>query len=119
MFSSGAKITIGGLDISLRTITSAKEFLEKEHNGINKTIALYVKKFTERTNDMYYHDAIPAVYLFDENIVKTKTGRVSVGLSDKDFAYTYFTECIDGNVKVMYDLDVKRFFKHYNSIVKD
>lgn len=118
LFNSGAKITIGGLDVSLRTKTSAKEFLSKEHTGINKALALYVEKFTERTDDMYYHDAIPALYLFDKDIVKIKKGKVSIGLKDKDFAYTYFTECEDGNVNVMCDIDVERFFDRYNKIVK-
>ena len=50
LFNSGAKIIVGGLDISLRTKTSAKEFLSKEHTGINKALALYVEKFFDRYN---------------------------------------------------------------------
>ena len=82
-------------------------------------VALYTEKFTERTNDMYYHDAINAVLLFDEGICKMKRGRVHVGCGESDFAYTVFEEDPGGSTLVAYDIDVERFFRDYRSIVND
>ena len=116
LFQSGVKITVAGLDVTLRTKTSAQAFLMEQHSKVMEVVALYTENFTKRTDDMYYHDVIPAVYLFEKSIAKTKVGTVHVGLGE-DFACTHFTESSDGNIEVMYDLDVKTFFEHYFTIV--
>ena len=116
IFKSGADILIAGLDISLRTLTSAGQFLKKEHKGVMKTVALYTEKFIERTDDMYYHDVIVAMALFYEDIVKTRRGTLSVDLTE-EIGRTDFAPCEDGNAEIIVDLDLKRFFEIYDKTV--
>ena len=68
--------------------------------------------------DIGSHDAIAAAWLFDKSIVKTKRGKVKIGLQE-DFAYTHFAEDETGNTEVVYDLDASAFFAHYDAIVRD
>ena len=58
-------------------------FLREEHKEITKTIIPYVRKFTERTDDMYYHDVIPAMMLFESGFLSIKRGNVNVDLQNE------------------------------------
>ena len=116
VFKSDAQILIAGLEVTLKTKTSAKDFLRHEHSGIMKTVAMYTQKFTDRTDDMYYHDVIPAAMLVEGDIAKLKRGFVNIDLQN-EVGKTKFTESKHGNAFVIYDFDEKRFFEAFKSAI--
>ena len=118
VFKSGANILVVPLDVSIKTLTSAKEFLSKEHSGVMKTVAVYTEKFTERTDEMYYHDVIPAMLVFEKQIAEIKCGEVSIDLTD-EIGRSDFSENESGNVEMVVDFDVDRFFEIYKTTVNE
>lgn len=116
LFQSGAKILVAGLDVTLKTKRSVKAFLEEKHSEIMKTVSTYAEKFAERTDDMYYHDVVAAMMLFEDSVVKTRTGKISVA-QGAELGRCDFHEYADGNARVAYDLDVDKFFRIYDATV--
>lgn len=116
VFESGVKMRVAGLDVSLKTKTSCKEFLAKPHKDVLYPVSLYAEKFLERTNDMYYHDAVSAVLLFCDDICQYKRGTIHTDLG-AEWGRTYFVENSASNIEVAYAIDTERFFTHYNQIV--
>lgn len=116
VFESGVKMRVAGLDVSLKTKTSCREFLSTQHTGILYPVSLYAEKFLERTNDMYYHDALAAAVLFCDGICQYKTGTIHTDLG-AELGRTYFVEDSKSTTKVAYQIDTNRFFAHYNAII--
>ena len=92
-------------------------FLREEHKGITKTIIPYVRKFTEITDDMYYHDIIPAMMLFESGFLSVKRGNVNVDLQN-EVGKTVFSENTNGNACLACDFDSDKFFTLYDAVVK-
>ena len=116
VFSTGAKIRVGGLDVSMATKTDCDAFIASDCEDSRKLLIPYIKKFRERTNDMYYHDAIAAVWLFENDICSFIRGNVTVDFAN-EWGRTDFESDENGNVLVAEKIDVDAFFRHYESIV--
>ena len=116
LFSCGAKVRIGGLDVSLDTRTDCDEFLACVPTDARAALLPYIRKFRERTNDMYYHDAIAAAWLFDEDICTFRRGSVQVELG-AEWGRTDFIPTEDGTVLVADTIDRDAFFRQYLKIV--
>ena len=118
VFDSGVSLRVTGLDVSLRLKISCRKFLEMpRRERIFDVVKLYAAKFIERTDDMYFHDALAAAVVFCEDICKYKTGFISVDLTDER-GRTDLTEAPDGNALVAYDVDTEKFFRHYLHITE-
>ena len=116
VFDSGVPIRAAGLDVSLKLKIRCTDFLAASHAKVMEPVALYAKKFLERTNDMYFHDPLVAVYLFEDDICHFRRGRVHVGIG-ADWGRTYFVEDLQGNVLVADSVIPENFFRHYYDIV--
>lgn len=116
VFDSGVKLRVAGLDVSLKLKTSCKDFLKTKHTGILNAVVPYARKFLERTNDMYYHDALAAATLFCDGICQYKRGYIHTDIGAQ-WGRTYFTEDSSASTIVAYDIDPDKFFDHYNAIV--
>ena len=116
LFESGVPIRAMGLDVTLKLKVRCTDFLAARHAPVMETVALYAKKFLERTNDMYFHDALAASVLFEEGITKEARGKVSVSLG-ADWGRTYFVPDQTGNVRVANAIDPDRFFRHYYGVI--
>ena len=116
VFDSGVPIRVAGLDVSLKLKIRCTDFLAASHAKVMEPVALYAKKFLERTNDMYFHDPLVAAYLFEDGICHFRRGRVHVG-TGSDWGRTYFIEDPAGNTLVADEIDSEHFFRHYYDIV--
>lgn len=116
LFDSGVKLTVAGLDVSLKLKTSCTEFLATPCAKVLEPVKLYAEKFLERTNDMYYHDALAAAVLFCDDICEYKTGSIHVDLG-ANWGRTYFVEERNGNTHVANKINVDKFFTHYYEVV--
>lgn len=116
VFDSGVPIQVAGLDVSLKTKIRCTDFIAASHARVMEPVALYAKKFLERTNDMYFHDPLVAAYLFEDGICHFRRGRVHVG-TGSDWGRTYFIEDPTGNALVADTINPEHFFRHYYDIV--
>ena len=116
LFDSKIKLTVSGLDVTLKLLTSCKEFLDTPCADVLKPVKLYAQKFLERTNDMYFHDALAAVLLFCDDICEYKYGSIDVDLGH-EWGRTYFNEDKNGTTRVTHSINVEKFFKHYYDII--
>ena len=116
LFDSGAPIRAAGLDVSMKTLVPCTDFLSARHAKVMEPVALYAKKFLERTNDMYFHDAISATLLFDSEICQYRRGTVKVDLG-AEWGRTHFSEDPLGNTLVADTIDTERFFRHYYATI--
>lgn len=116
VFDSGVPLIVAGLDVTLKLKIKCNEFIAASHSKAMEPVAIYAKKFLERTNDMYFHDPLVAAYLFDRDICAFKRGHIHVGIG-ADWGRTYFTESADANALVAYKVEPARFFGHYYKTV--
>ena len=116
LFDSGVKLTVAGLDVSLKLKTVCTEFLATPCAKVLEPVKLYAEKFLERTNDMYYHDALAAAVLFCNDICEYKTGSIHVDLG-ANWGRTYFVEEKNSNTQVAYRINIEKFFRHYYEVV--
>lgn len=118
VFDSGIPIRAFGLDVTLKLKIKCTDFLKESHPTLLKPVALYAEKFLERTNDMYFHDALPAVCLFDNSICTFKRGMVEVDITEQGSGRTYFKEDPSGSVLVADYVDTQKFYDHYYNIIE-
>lgn len=116
LFDSNVRISVVGLDVSLKLKTSCRDFITSPCAKVLEPVKLYANKFLERTNDMYYHDPLAAAILFCDDICEYKTGSIHIDIG-AEWGRTYFTEETFGKTRVAYKVDTNKFFQHYNSIV--
>lgn len=116
VFDSGVPIRVAGLDVSLKLKIRCTDFLAASRSKVMEPVAHYAKKFLERTNDMYFHDPLVAVYLFEDDICHFRRGFVHVG-TGSDWGRTYFVEDPKGNALVADEIIPENFFRHYYDIV--
>lgn len=116
VFASPVNIRVAGLDVSLKLRINCTDFIADTSYASLKPVILYAKKFLERTNDMYFHDALAAAVLFCSDLCQFKHGSVIVDLGT-ELGRTYFVECQNGNAEVAYSVDAEKFFKHYYDTV--
>lgn len=116
LFDSGVNLRVAGLDVSLKLKTSCTEFLATPCAQVLEPVKLYAEKFLERTDDMYYHDALAAAVLFCNDICEYKIGSIHVDLG-ADWGRTYFVEERNGNTHVANKVNVEKFFTHYYEVV--
>lgn len=116
VFDSGVPIRAAGLDVSLKLKIKCTDFIAASHSKVMEPVAIYAKKFLERTNDMYFHDPLVAAYLFEDDICHFKRGCVHVGIG-ADWGRTYFVEDPHGTVLVADQINPESFFRHYYEIV--
>ena len=118
LFDSGVSIRAIGLDVSLATKISCTEFIDSRKVKIMEVVESYAKKFLERTDDMYFHDAISAAILFADNICTYRRGYVFVDMGE-EMGKTLFEEDSGGNVYVADNINVNAFFEHYYSVINN
>ena len=117
VFESGAKICAAGLDVSLKLKISCRDFLKNTTEPALLPVRPYAQKFLDRTDDMYFHDALSAALLFDRSICSFKRGEVHVSLG-ADWGRTWFAEKSGGTTEVACEVDVQRFFQHYYDVIR-
>ena len=116
VFDSGVPIRAAGLDVSLKTKIRCTDFLAASHSKAMEPVALYARKFLERTNDMYFHDPLVAAYLFADDICTFRRGRVHIGIG-ADWGRTYFIEDPSSSTLIADKINSEYFFRHYYDIV--
>jgi len=116
---SGVRLYVCGLDVTMPLKVSCKEFLDTPRRAkIFEVVKMYATKFLERTDDMYFHDALSAVVLFREDVCRFHVGSVEVDLTN-EWGRTNFISDPNGNAMVAYDVDVEKFMEHYYEITEE
>ena len=117
IFDSGIPVRVVGLDVTLKLKIRCTDFISAPHPDILKPVVMNAEKFLERTNDMYFHDPLAAVCLFDETVCAFRQGTVSVGIDSKSWGRTCFSEDSGGMVLVAENVCAEKFYHLYYSIV--
>ena len=117
VFDSGIPTRVVGLDVTLKLKIQCTDFIGMAHPDILKPVIKNAEKFLERTNDMYFHDPLAAVCLFDEAVCSFKRGQISVGMGIDDWGRTCYEENPTGNVSVAVDVAQGRFYRHYFGMI--
>ena len=117
VFDSGIPTRVVGLDVTLKLKIQCTDFIGMSHSDNLKPVIKNAQKFLDRTNDMYFHDPLAAVCLFDESVCTFQRGQITVGIGRDDWGRTCFEETPSGSVCVAVDVDQDQFYRHYFGMI--
>jgi purine nucleosidase len=114
VFSSGAPITMVGLDVTMKVQVGNKEIEELIATGkpLNLALAEVIKRWLKfiGMNNTAMHDPLAVALIFDKTLVNTRRMKVKVEFDHRDpSGMTIALPADDGNVDVCLDVDSKRF----------
>ncbi|MCS7254592.1 MAG: nucleoside hydrolase [Armatimonadota bacterium] len=109
-----------GLDVTTRCAMSAEEFRKRFHGSpLLNLIREMAEVWFKGTQRVVFHDPLAASLIFEPEICKYESGRITVNLKDGDaLGETTFHPNGGGGHKIATDVDVGRFFEHYFTVVK-
>ena len=117
VFDAGIPTRVVGLDVTLKLKIQCTDFIGMSHPDILKPVIKNAEKFLERTNDMYFHDPLAAVWLFDETVCTSRRGQITVGIGNVDWGRTCFEENPTGSTFVAVNVGQDLFYRHYFGMI--
>lgn len=117
VFSSEASIRAVGLDVTMQLMFSKKDMEKKLRAEVFKPVIDFADVWFKDYQSMVFHDPLAAAVIFDEELCKFETGRISVELdSDRLRGFTYFDKNPEGKHKIAIAVNKERFYKEYFSV---
>jgi purine nucleosidase len=116
VFSSGAPITMVGLDVTMKVQIGNKEIEEliATNKPLNLALAEVIKRWLKFINmsSTAMHDPLAVALLLDRSLVRTRQMRIKVEFDHRDpSGMTIAMPADDGNVAVCLDVDSERFIE--------
>lgn len=122
VYSSGVPIKIVGLDVTDPVAITREEFEQiKEIDTDQARLFVMTHQWAiqrkQKDSYAFFWDPIALAWLLDEQLIKSKNGRVEVDTQGETAGRTRFIEG-SGNAQVGTSIDSERFFKHLYNFLK-
>jgi inosine-uridine nucleoside N-ribohydrolase len=108
-----------GLDVTTRCVMPAddcrRRFTARALQPVRDFAEVW---FKHGPQGITFHDPLAAACLFEPDLCRYKQGSVKVLLHEPTAGWTLFQERADGPHTVAAEVDSRRFFEHYFSVVK-
>ncbi len=108
-----------GLDVTERCILPAAECRERftKAGGALAFVLTLAEVWFRHTERITFHDPLAATVIFDETIIETQTGNVSVWANDDPLAgLTRWQKADNGQHQIAVGVDTARFFDAYFAV---
>lgn len=104
-----------GLDVTLKVVMSAQELADRFSEDARLRLVLdFAQVWFEKQKEVYFHDPLAAVSIFERDVCEMERGRTTVVLKDgEEKGRTLFVPLADGPHEVAVRVNPEEFFAAY------